>query len=371
MSLIQADARALPLRDGCVQCVVTSPPYFGLRDYGTATWEGGDPACDHIEATLRTRESLAAWSALHAAGGGHAVPGAIQYRGICGTCGATGTDKQIGLEATPDAYVAALVGVFRELRRVLKDDGVVWLNLGDSYNADVRKGRAEMGHGKNSAHNVWMNRAPAGTKPKDLLMIPARVALALQADGWYLRADVIWHKPNPMPESVTDRPTVSHEHLFLLAKAERYYYDAEAIKEPAVMTPQRRLTPRAANPVAKFHQQPAHRRPIGGTNPEDRNKRSVWTVPTQPYDGAHFATMPEALVEPCILAGSRLGDWIGDPFLGSGTVGAVAERLGRRWTGTDLTYQALARARTAQRGLRFAPVDQEEPEALVEAPGLF
>lgn len=310
VSLIQADARQIPLRDGCVQCCVTSPPYFGLRDYGTA--------------------------------------------------------NQIGLEATPDAFVAQLVVVFREVRRVLADDGVLWLNLGDSYSATQRSAGASLAStlatkptaSKTTAQRergTW--RTGTDAKPKDLLGIPWRVAFALQADGWYLRSDVIWHKPNPMPESVTDRPTKAHEYLFLLTKSERYYFDADAIREPHARlwdaSNGGNLAPDGP------HKANGAIRERGGDYPEPnplgRNKRSVWTVPTMPYSGAHFATMPEKLVEPCILAGSRLGDRVFDPFIGSGTVGAVAERLGRRWVGTDLNpaYHQLARKRTAQRGLRF------------------
>ncbi len=313
--LIQADARHIPLADGCVQCVVTSPPYFGLRDYGTA--------------------------------------------------------NQIGLEPTPDAFVAALVGVFREVWRVLKDDGTVWLNLGDSYAAG-KAGRTDYGTGDPTSTlgpsrnglpgntrpgPVILRSAPEGLKPKDLVGIPWRVAFALQADGWYLRSDVIWHKPNPMPESVTDRPTKAHEYLFLLTKSERYFYDAAAIKEPVTADMARRAEAghtRGQGKVDASRNDATTVRPalIEGA---DRNKRSVWTVPTMPYAGAHFATMPEKLVEPCILAGSRLGDRVLDPFMGSGTVGAVAERLGRRWVGLDLNlaYHQLAKKRTAQRGLKF------------------
>jgi len=304
--LIQADARQIPLADGCVQCVVTSPPYFGLRDYGTA--------------------------------------------------------NQIGLEPTPDAFVAALVAVFREVRRVLADDGVLWLNLGDSYSATQRSAGASMAStlatkptaNKTTAQRergTW--RTGTDAKPKDLLGIPWRVAFALQADGWYLRSDIIWHKPNPMPESVTDRPTKAHEYLFLLTKSERYHYAADAIAEDA--------SGRACgNRTYKYDGLVGHETKHGILKVADkewhkRNARTVWTIPTMPYAGAHFATMPEKLVEPCILAGSRLGDRVLDPFMGSGTVGAVAERLGRRWVGLDLNpaYHQLAKKRTAQRGLKF------------------
>jgi DNA modification methylase len=279
----------LPIRDGCVDCVVTSPPYWGLRDYGIA--------------------------------------------------------GQLGLEATPAAYVAALVAVFREVRRVLKDDGVCWVNLGDSFAGGGSAGSESLAMiGRPLAHDV---------KPKNLIGIPWRVAFALQADGWYLRADIIWAKPNPMPESVTDRPTKAHEYLFLLTKRERYYYDGEAIAEAATQHDQ------GTRGATLDHKLPAETN--NGRNHSTlklaerftRNKRSVWTIPTMPYAGAHFATFPEALVEPCILAGCPLGGLVLDPFLGSGTVGAVAERLSRRWVGTDLAYHDLATERTAQRGFRF------------------
>jgi DNA modification methylase len=306
--LLQADARALPIAAGSVACVVTSPPYWGLRDYGH-----GD---------------------------------------------------QLGLEPTPDAYVGTLVGVFRELRRVLKADGTVWLNLGDSY-ANPDKGGYQPSRVKaedslqrgNLASDFYgaPNRNWQGVAPKNLVGIPWRVAFALQADGWYLRSDIIWSKPNPMPESVTDRPTKAHEYVFLLTQAERYYYDAAAIAERAI--PQRRTGD-------SWHQCPANlaleatgkrhgRAGLNGPSGDTRNCRSVWTVTTMPYAGAHFATMPEALAERCILAGSPLGGVVLDPFCGSGTTVAVAERLGRHGVGVDLTYQGLAKARTAQRGLAF------------------
>ena len=241
-----------------VQMCVTSPPYFGLRDYGH-----------------------------------------------------TG---QIGLEPTPDAYVAELVAVFREVRRVLRDDGVLWLNLGDSY-AAMRDSKATpdtlRGDSDGTAVAGASNRNPAnlraaGLKHKDLCGIPWRVAFALQADGWYLRSDIIWHKPNPMPESVTDRPTKSHEYLFLLAKSERYYYDADAIAEPSIYPDDKR---RPLGSKGAWEMDGRAQRENGGGVAYDhdtttRNKRTVWTIATQPFKGAHFATFPPALIEPCILAGS-------------------------------------------------------------------
>lgn len=471
--IIRADARALPLRDGCVDCCVTSPPYWGLRDYGVS--------------------------------------------------------GQLGLEPTPDLYVAALVAVFREVARVLKPAGTVWLNLGDSYaQHSARAGQNNSTHSYEHTNDQFRNQrysggvnisaAMAQCKPKDLVGIPWSVAKALQAPyymgrihretdrvwlaamvdgegcfyvhrrkvgqhagdgyfrqtdtyspamevantheaivlrcaeiagcgsvirqdkdrrqplyrwtarsdearqiareiypylvgkrqqaqivygmpasgelaeaawqamkvlhaggltdvtfpepsscfepGWYLRSDVIWSKPNPMPESVTDRPTKAHEYVFLLTKAERYFYDAAAIAERSV-DPES-LRGRNARNDDKFAQHDPDgmaRTRMGfakikaGTVYETRNARSVWTIPTMPYAGAHFATMPEALVEPCILAGCPLGGLVLDPFLGSGTVGYVAERLGRRWVGTDLAYHDLSTERTAQRGIRF-----DEPE---------
>ena len=305
-----------------VQCCVTSPPYYGLRDYGH--------------------------------------PG------------------QIGLEKTPAEYVAALVEVFEGVRELLADDGVLWLNLGDSYAGYHGNKNSEI---PTSSTNGWTNGynenkrgngrpQDVGLKPKDLMGIPWRVAFALQAAGWYLRQDVIWHKPNPMPESVTDRCTKSHEYLFLLTKSERYYFDADAIKEDAVGQNLHDLTgpgyaapgqaPNTGNRKAlRTDIESRHRSQIKGgqslqAEPDGRrNRRSVWTVPTQPYAGAHFAVFPAALIEPCVLAGSRPGDVVLDPFMGSGTTAQVAQALGRQWIGCELNteYAPLQQARTAQAAL--------------------
>jgi DNA modification methylase len=253
--------RSMP--DGVVQCVVTSPPYWGLRDYGV--------------------------------------------------------EGQLGLEKTPEEYVAKMVEVFREVRRVLRDDGTLWLNLGDSYtgsgvndgrtNAGLNQGNAREGNLGSSRPNTKIE----GLKPKDLVGIPWRVAFALQADGWYLRSDIIWAKPNPMPEGVTDRPTKSHEYIFLLSKSARYFYDAEAIAEACV------------------------------NDNTTRNKRSVWTVATAPRKGSHFATFPLELPELCIKAGTKQGDVVLDPFLGSGTVAEVARLNNRIGLGFELNpkYEPL------------------------------
>jgi len=306
---VRDSLRGLP--DGAVRCVVTSPPYWGLRDYGH--------------------------------------------------------DGQIGLEQTPDEYVAEMIGVFREVRRVLADDGTLWLNLGDSYkpsgNGSTKKGLNERYFGREFASNkqgadeghVDRSRLKSDdVKPKELVGIPWRVAFALQADGWYLRQDIIWAKPNPMPESVTDRCTKAHEYLFLMTKQPRYYYDNAAIKEPVSEVSLKRAeygwdSDRPSTKNASMGGTGIHVEKMGTrfVNPEGRNKRSVWTVTTKPFKGAHFAVMPEALVEPCVLAGSAEGDTVLDPFSGSGTVGVVALRNGRNYIGCELNpdYAAISEER--------------------------
>ena len=291
---VREQLRTLP--PGSARTCVTSPPYWGLRDYGV--------------------------------------------------------EGQLGLEPTPDAYVAAMVEVFREVRRVLAEDGTLWLNLGDSYCGGGRgcEGKGwEDGEKKNKIAPI---ETPLGMKPKDLVGIPWMVAFALRADGWYLRSDIIWSKPNPMPESVTDRPTKAHEYIFLLSKSAKYYYDAKACAEPTVNTrkPGRGITDTRTthgtgggnsglnNLMSRYH---------NGDAPTTRNRRSVWHIATHPYKGAHFATFPPTLIEPCILAGSAPGDTVLDPFLGSGTTLAVAKQHGRNGIGCELNpeYVALAQQR--------------------------
>jgi DNA modification methylase len=339
--ILTGDCRATlaTLDAGSVQTCVTSPPYFGLRDYGHA--------------------------------------------------------GQIGLEPTPDAYVAELVDVFRAVRRVLADDGTLWLNLGDSYAGSwgaqsrgyptqegeaLRSGRYmeewfEKDRGMSAqqidaapkrTHTGSLKNLP-GLKAKDLMGIPWRVAFALQADGWYLRSDIIWHKPNPMPESVTDRPTKAHEYVFLLSKAERYFYDADAIAESAApesaaryeyafggSKAERLTAEEASGPGTRTH--PIGTRAFTGT----RNARSVWQIATAPYSGAHFATMPPALAERCVKAGSRPGDTVLDPFGGAGTTGLVADRIGRHAVLCELNpaYATLAQARIQGDAPLFAEVDR-------------
>jgi len=307
-----ARQRLAELPAGSARTCVTSPPYFGLRDYGTASWEGGDPECEH-RVGRATRGGLTGKQASNTGSfGDEAVK-------ECPHCGAKRVDSQIGLEETPDAYVAEMVALFREVWRVLADDGTLWLNIGDSYAG---------------------NNSGKGLKPKDLIGIPWRVAFAFQADGWYLRSDIIWHKPNPMPESVTDRPTKSHEYLFLLTKSPRYYYDHEAIKEDAV-TNIGEAKIRFGGSKYGDSDDPKHATKSGNVYEPSgkRNKRDVWTINTKPFKGAHFAVMPEALVEPCVLAGSAEGDTVLDPFTGSGTVAVVANRHGRNFVGTELNAE--------------------------------
>ena len=312
--------------ENSVQTCVTSPPYWGLRDYGH--------------------------------------------------------DGQIGLESTPEAYVERMVEVFREVRRVLRDDGTLWLNLGDSYAGYWGDSKArEEGRHSSADTNGWtngfnMNARPSfdqfrssGIKPKDLVGIPWRVALALQADGWWLRQDIIWHKPNPMPESVTDRCTKAHEYVFLITKSARYFYDSEAIKEPCSEDMQFRASrgyTRGGNGKVDASRQDAetlrgdHAKAI---NAEDgRNRRSVWTITTKSYRGAHFATFPEALVEPMILAGSPEDGLVLDPFTGSGTTGAVALRLGRNFVGCDLNPEYVRLAESRLRGEAPPVLESDESD---------
>lgn len=327
--IVEGDCRdslaALPA--GSVRCCVTSPPYFGLRDYGH--------------------------------------------------------DGQIGLEGSVEDFVREMVVVFDQVWRVLADDGTLWLNLGDSYAAQRggthqpaetlaggKSGVTDKGdrvnRGRRDGYNPTRNASALGLKHKDLIGVPWRVALALQDYGWYLRSDIIWHKPNPMPESVTDRPTKSHEYLFLLSKSPSYFYDHEAIKETARATNVHDFTGTARTGVPGQADHVGNRPRFGGHKYGDsddpkhrtksgneyeftgkRNKRSVWTVTTKPFKGAHFATFPPDLIEPCILAGSEPGDTVLDPFAGSGTTGLVALRHDRRFIGCELNpdYVEIARER--------------------------
>jgi DNA modification methylase len=327
---------------------------WGLRDYGTAKWEGGDEGCDHSPLKRGSRFATPV-SSKQASNTGS---GSISDREC--PCGAIRKDSQLGLEKTPEEYVASMVAVFREVRRVLKKDGVLWLNLGDSYcgstsetpskreNSPIAKGTVIAQETRNGRGDRTRSMLNIGIKPKDLVGIPWRIAFALQADGWYLRSDIIWAKPNPMPESITDRPTKAHEYIFLLTKSAKYYYNAEAIREisdsPGSIHVHRNGMGTKANDRAddpRFATRPK----ATFITPDFRNRRTVWSIPTQPYSGAHFATFPEEIPRLCILAGSRPGDYILDPFGGSGTTGKVALELGRKPIHLDIGYFDLARKR--------------------------
>jgi DNA modification methylase len=354
ITILQGDVREVlkTLPDESVHCVVTSPPYWGLRDYGV--------------------------------------------------------EGQIGLESSPSEYLTHMVDVFREVRRTLRDDGTLWVNMGDSYasgdRATYRSGASD-NKGQQVQDDMPRPKTPPGLKPKDLVGMPWRLAFALQADGWFLRQDIIWHKPNPMPESVRDRCTKAHEYIFLLAKFERYYYDFERILEPVNGTAHARgdgvnpkcyngssfTTGKTAAPHENVGQGPrrAYKMPDGwdtgpgahgsfhrngrekGKTPkskqnesfsaavaglvEARNKRSIWTVPTQAFPEAHFATFPEELIKPCVLAGCPAGGTVLDPFFGSGTTGLVARAQGCKCIGIELNpdYIKIAERRLAQEHLEF------------------
>ena len=341
--------------DKCVDTCITSPPYWGLRDYGTSTWVGGDKDCSHRRDTKKSDKCITGHKNFdEMLGVGDAI-----YKSECKRCGAKRVDSQIGLEDEVSDYIEQLVDVFGEVHRILKDDGTLWLNLGDSYAGSTGKsgGVSEIQSVKRQLDTGSIGSLRpakvAGLKNKDLIGIPWRAALALQKYGWYLRQDIIWHKPNPMPESVNDRCTKSHEYIFLLSKNPQYYFDADSIKEPTV-TPntgtswkQRKLD---GEPMRHGLQGAAA---VGAGNfktYEKRNKRSVWTVPTKPYSGAHFATFPPELITDCIIAGSREGNIVLDPFMGSGTIAEYSKRLGRLYTGVELNeeYHALINERTSQ-----------------------
>ena len=337
------------LETNSVQTCVTSPPYWGLRDYGTASWNGGDFNCDHSPKKRGSRFATSVSSKQSSNNGS----GSISRRDC--DCGAIRIDDQLGLEKTPQEYVDSMVDVFREVYRILKPDGTLWLNLGDSY-ASFRDGKATPDTTRGNSDGTLVPKGSAknrmattftgtGIKHKDLVGIPWRVAFALQQDGWYLRQDIIWAKPNPMPESVIDRCTKSHEYIFLLSKAPKYYFNNKAIKEPTVT----RDNTNRDRDSTKLNNVPSRTR-MGGLKTNDyetRNKRDVWTITTKPFKGAHFAVMPEALIEPCILAGSQENDTVLDPFTGSGTVGVVANRHGRNFVGIELNpeYAQIARER--------------------------
>ncbi len=404
LAIVKADGRKIPLRDESVQMVCTSPPYWGLRKYAgeqDLIW-GGRESCEHdfTNDSYQRRSNDSGETVKQLSNQGANKRDEPIYHGTCFHCGAW--RGAYGLEPTVEMYVQHTVEILREIRRVLRDDGVVFWNVGDSYagswgNYGARDGKQRALRKERFPRDAWEShngRPPmagndigAGLKPKDLCLIPFRVALAAQADGWWVRSDIIWAKPNPMPESVTDRPARSHEYILMLTKSAKYYWDAEALREPARFGyskwPEGALE-HYKRSVGNSEKQPAR----GASTPEKgdgsggRNLRSVWTLPTQPfraeqclscktvYDSgafnrlgrhdekavcicgssswvSHFATFPEELPKRCILAATRLNDLVLDPFAGSGTVGKVAIELGRRAILCDLAYQNLASKRTA------------------------
>jgi len=346
---VLATLKSLPSESA--QCCVTSPPYWGLRDYGTATWVGGNINCEH-KAPPRS-STIIKGSANKKSGPNQIEQFGDQFWGDCPKCGAKRIDNQIGLEKTPEEYVIKMVKLFKEFRRVLKSDGTLWLNLGDSYNAyKANTGDTEYtGISNRPTHRKKGHGLECKTlKPKDLVGIPWMVAFALRADGWYLRQEIIWSKPNPMPEAVKDRCTKSHESLFLLSKNQKYYYDADAISEKTYWN--------GKSGDKNYRPGIEGGRIDSGMNSggekDSRNKRSVWTINTEPYPEAHFATFPLKLIEPCIRAGTKKGDTVLDPFMGSGTTGYLCEMLDRKWIGIELNqkYCDLAKKRINQEALK-------------------
>ena len=320
--LVQADARKIPLADHSVHMVCTSPPYWGLRDYGTGIWAGGDPACAHPVRTAGTRDKDLASSSL---GGGKKTIGHYQegFRHECPRCGAVRQDQQLGLEGSHDCngaftgipcgecYICHMRAVFQDVWRVLRGDGTCWVNIGDSYANDGKWGGATGGKHVAALHGepIGRRKRRTGLKPKDLCMIPARLALALQGDGWYLRSEIVWHKPSAMPESVHDRPTRAHETVWLLAKQARYFYDQVAVNEEATMQPQRRTHGHSAVAGLKYTTfghigDKGVRATLSVDGDGTRHSRDVWSIPAAPYAGAHYAVFPPALVARCIKAGT-------------------------------------------------------------------
>jgi DNA modification methylase len=330
------------------QTCVTSPPYYGLRDYGTAKWEGGNPDCDHAGAKVNPLKVGGFTGERLRKEGGSENEKYLSYKKLCPDCNAVRVDSQIGIEETPEEYIKSMVEVFRCVWDVLEDDGTLWLNIGDSYAGNNSQASNNGRAGFGNARERVVNRTGEGLKTKDLIGIPWMLAFALRADGWYLRQDIIWQKPNPMPESVQDRCTKSHEYIFLLSKSQKYYYDIESIHEPAIYAGDDRGSRSDSRRGTEANS-------MSGKTGEFRNKRSVWTVNTKPYAGAHFAVFPTDLIEPCILAGAPAGGVVLDPFMGSGTTAQVAQDLGRRYLGCELNpaYKPLQNKRLAQQSLEL------------------
>ena len=353
--------------DESVDCCITSPPYYGLRDYGTGKWIGGDPTCPHRRTSKFSERTITGHAPEELRGN---VGDAI-YKTVCPLCGAIREDKQIGLEESPEEYIERLVSVFREVKRVLKPEGTLWVNIGDSYAAQrggthqpaetlaggihgVTASGDTVNRGREKGYNPTRNAKAIGLKHKDLIGIPWLLAFALRNDGWYLRQDIIWHKPNPMPESVKDRCTKSHEYIFLLSKRPKYYFDYESIREKGVMT-KGDSAGSAQRDTRKTHGKGGGNSGINKAKERlaqeieelgysMRNKRDVWTVTPAHYKEAHFATFPEELVKPMLLAGCPKDGIVLDPFMGSGTTGAVAILNGRHYIGCELNEKYIEMA---------------------------
>jgi DNA modification methylase len=326
------------LEDNSIDCVVTSPPYWGLRDYGTAQWQGGNINCSHSYGR-NTRGGLTQFQKNNKGSFGDE---AIKSGECCKLCGAKRIDKQLGLEPTYQEHIQNIVELFRAMKPKLKDSATVWLNYGDSYASTVNgtkvkdqvknkvqfAGKYLIEGDDRTFRDKPFSTIQGSLKPKDLVMIPNRIAIALQDDGWWIRSEIIWHKPNPMPESTKDRPTSCHEKIWLITKSKKYYYDADAIREPVAQGKITRLSEKnlknqkgstRGNGGMKSN---GNMKPVG--NMETKNKRNVWTVTTKPFKGSHFATFPKDLIEPCIKAGCPEGGVVLDPFGGSGTTGIVS-----------------------------------------------
>lgn len=364
--------RQLP--DGCVDMCVTSPPYYALRDYGTGKWVGGDPNCPHYRTSKKSENT--ATGHKHMTDVGQAIGDAI-YKTVCPLCGAVREDKQIGLEETPEAYINRLADVFDEVKRVLKDDGTLWVNIGDSYNGYKGNANSEYfdsdfaGHSGHPTRNSGYGLEAKNLKTKDLIGIPWMLAFELRKRGWYLRQDIIWSKPNPMPESVKDRCTKAHEYIFLLSKSPKYYFDYESIQEEANYDGRKDTMMKGSQKysdamfgqttqtmASKGHERrkfknlqdkgqnthSMHERCAEGLSDIQyavRNKRSVWHVATKPFKEAHFAVFPEHLIAPCINAGSKEGGIVLDPFMGAGTTAVVCKKLSRKFVGCELNPEYI------------------------------
>ena len=341
------------LPNASVNMCVTSPPYWSLRDYGTGSWLGGnDVNCDH-----RLPDSYL--SHLKAAGDYFRNSHVASRNSIsCLKCGAIRIDMQIGLEESPEEYVKTLVAVFREVWRVLKDDGTLWLVIGDTYNGyrgnaySDTNGSEYVGFKNQPTRDSGYGLECKDLKPKDLVGIPWLLAFALRADGWYLRQDIIWAKPCCMPEAVKDRCTKSHEYIFLLSKSAKYYYDYQAIMELATYDGRQDVTLKYSE---KYGSGVRVRWQEDESGNKVRNKRSVWTIPPARFDESHFATFPTELIRPCILAGSPIGGVVLDPFFGAGTTGVVAKEEQRGFIGIELNpeYAKMANKRISKAVVQY------------------